>query len=81
MILLEIKHNTLHHNYHESILTQDRRLTIESISLTVPSHQPAEDTGLDRTGQDRTCSNNAIMMVLTDSDPGSLMWKIVSAQY
>ena len=45
MILLQIKHNTLHHNYHESILTQDRRLTIESISWTVTSLHPAEDTG------------------------------------
>ena len=45
MILLQIKHNTLYHNYHESILTQDRRLTIESISWTVPSLHPAEDTG------------------------------------
>ena len=67
MILLEIKHNTLYHNYHESILTQDRRLTIESISLTVSSASRGHWTIW-------TWSNNAIVGVQsagqTDADHG-----------
>ena len=74
MILLQIKHNTLYHNYHESILTQDRRLTIESISLTVSSASRGHWTIW-------TWSNNAIVGVQsagqTDADHGQSVLSLV----